>query len=254
MATTAMAWSSLPIFLIRVLSPALVFLATTSLFLSRPPPSSNNSPITSVVVATRVPRRALILTLLSLSALSFLLDGLTLVLYAVLDKSWPRSSGIQINAVVGLAAFAGLAALGSWKDIQGVDVWFLKRTKAAIAAALGLDIALVVLLGLSIQRIPNCKTPCQYQIILVLFIQGPSSAVPSTYQVAPSPSLPHFSRPASCPFAYRTPLTSRRLHRCTERWKRRHSFTYSILFSSFARIECPTIHRPFCSCWSVRRC
>jgi len=73
-----------------------------------------------------------------------------------------------------------------------VDVWFLKRTKAVIAAAWGLDIALVVLLGLSIQRLPNRKTPCQYQIILVLFIQGPSSPVSFTYQVVLHLAFPTF--------------------------------------------------------------
>jgi hypothetical protein len=35
---------------------------------------------------------------------------------------------------------------------------------------LGLDIALVVLLGMSMQHLPNCKAPCQIQIILMLFI------------------------------------------------------------------------------------
>lgn len=155
------------ILIIRVISPTLVLLSTFSLFFTHPPLPSTPSPITSVVVATRVPRRAFVLSLLSLLALSFLLDGLTFVLYAVLDKSWPRNSGIEFNAVLGLTAFAGLAALGSWKDIQGVDVWFLRRIKAVIAVALGLDIALVVLLGISMQALRNCKTSRQIQCLFV---------------------------------------------------------------------------------------
>lgn len=154
--STVMAVPDLPVFLIRVVSPALVLLSTLSLFMARPPAPSSPTPITSVVVATHVPRRALILTLLSLSALTFLLDGLTFAVYAVIDMDWHRHTGIEINTVVGLAAFAGLAALGSWKDIQGVDVWSLRRIRSAVAAALALDIALVTLLGLHIQSLREC--------------------------------------------------------------------------------------------------
>lgn len=141
----------LQILVLRVTSPALVFLSTLSLVSTHLSPPSSPSPITAVVVATRVPRRALILSLLSLSALTYLLDGLTFTIYAVIDKHWPRHTGIEINAVIGLVAFSGLAALGSWKDIHGVDVWFLKRVRLVIAAALGLDAALVILLGLAIR-------------------------------------------------------------------------------------------------------
>jgi hypothetical protein len=154
------------ILIIRVLSPTLVLLSSISLFFNHPQSPPSPSPITSVVIATRVPRRAFILILLSLSALSFLLDGLTFVLYVVLDKYWPPNSGIEFNALLGLTAFASLAVLGSWKDIQGVDVWFLKRIKSVIAAALVLDIVLVVLLAISMQALRNRKTSCQIKISL----------------------------------------------------------------------------------------
>ncbi|RDB25444.1 Heavy metal tolerance protein [Hypsizygus marmoreus] len=163
----------LPVFVIRVLSPSLVFLTTISLLFTHPPTPSSPSPITSVVVATRVPRRAVILTLLSLSALTFLLDGLTFVVHAVFAKHWPRYTGIEINAVVGLAAFAGLAALGSWKEINGVQVWLLKRVKATIAAASALDIALAVLLGIHINaskdsppHIPEARSGIPITVVL----------------------------------------------------------------------------------------
>ncbi|KAG5646274.1 hypothetical protein DXG03_003870 [Asterophora parasitica] len=168
----------LPVFAIRVVSPALVFLSTFSLFFTHPPTPSP-SPITSVVVATRIPRRALILTLLSLSALTFLLDGLTFVVHAVVDKDWPRQTGIEINTVVGLAAFAGLAALGSWKDIQGVQVWTLKRIKTTVLLSLGLDVALATLLGLHIQSLKK-SIP-----------HAPETPVP-----IPVPTILHFAFPA----------------------------------------------------------
>ncbi|PFH52007.1 hypothetical protein AMATHDRAFT_57687 [Amanita thiersii Skay4041] len=139
---------SLPILILRILSPSLVLLTTLSLFTSHPSSPSPFSEITSVVVATRVPRRAIILSTLSLSAFTYFLDGISFVVYAVLDKFWPRYTGLDVNAILGLAAFAGLAALGSWKDIHGIEVWFMKRLKFAIFLSLGLDIVLVVLLSM----------------------------------------------------------------------------------------------------------
>jgi len=139
---------SLAVLIIRVVSPAVVLLTTLSLISSRALSPTPPSPITSVVVATRVPRRALVLSLLSLASFTFLLDGLTLVLYAVLTKSWPQNTGIEINAIVGIVAYSGLAAFGTWKDVHDVPVWSLKRVKTAIAIALLLDIAQVVILGL----------------------------------------------------------------------------------------------------------
>lgn len=165
------------IVIIRIISPTIVLLSTTSLLFTHPPNPPTPSPITSVVVATRLPRRAFILSLLSLSALSFLLDGLTFVIYAVLDKYWPLNSAIEINSLLGLTAFAGLAALGTWKDIQGVDVWFLKRIKLVIAIVLGLDLVLVVLLGVSMQALRNRKTSCQIHRLFPSFISPDHSTI-----------------------------------------------------------------------------
>ncbi|KAI0266983.1 hypothetical protein BC834DRAFT_871984 [Gloeopeniophorella convolvens] len=143
---------SLALFALRVISPVLVLFTTISLLATRPPPPQEPSPIISVVVAARVPRRALILSCLSLSAFTYLFDGLVFVIYAVLNKYWPQHTGIDFNALVGLVAFAGLAALGSWKDVKGVDVWFLKRVKISIILSLILDAALVVLYGTSMPK------------------------------------------------------------------------------------------------------
>ena len=105
-----------PLSILRVLTPALVLVTALSLIPTRPPSPKSPSPITSVVVAVHTPRRALILSLLSLASLTFFLDGLTFVIYAVLDKQWPQGTGIEIGAVEGVIAFAGLAAFGAWKD------------------------------------------------------------------------------------------------------------------------------------------
>ncbi|KAH9858534.1 hypothetical protein C2E23DRAFT_908588 [Lenzites betulinus] len=144
-----------PLFILRVLSPSIVFLATLSLFFVRPPSAettSSPSPITAVVVATRTHRRALIYSFLSLVGLTYLLDGLAFVVWAVIRKSWPAFTGLEVNAVVGLAAFAGLAALGGWKEVRGAEVWSLTRLKNAVFVSLALDIAQVVLLALAITR------------------------------------------------------------------------------------------------------
>ena len=130
--------------ILRLASPALVLLAALSVLPARPPPPSEPSPITSVVVATRAPRRALILSFLSLAGLSYLADGLTFVVYAVLSKEWPHKTGIDIGAVEGVVAFFGLAALGAWKDVHGVDVWSTKRVKAGVLVSLLLDVAIAL--------------------------------------------------------------------------------------------------------------
>lgn len=170
---------ALSVFIIRILSPALVLLTTLSLLTLRPQSTQSSSPITSVVVANVVPRRASILSLLSLVSLCYFLDGAAFVVFAVLDKLWPRETGIEINAVVGVAAFAGLAALGAWKDVSGVSVWTLRRVKIAVLFALLLDIALVVLLGLRIRTIRNVPPH-----------------IPETSPQVPIQELLHFALPA----------------------------------------------------------
>ncbi|KAH9168239.1 hypothetical protein EDB89DRAFT_1992643 [Lactarius sanguifluus] len=117
MFATASVATNPTLLVLRVLSPSLVLFTTISLFTTRPPPPPSPSPITSVVVATRIPRRALILSCLTLSSFTYLLDGLAFY--------WPPRTGIDINSLI------RLAALGSWKDVKGVDVWSLKRVKVS---------------------------------------------------------------------------------------------------------------------------
>ncbi|KAG1716106.1 hypothetical protein ID866_1078 [Astraeus odoratus] len=143
--------SASALFAVRVSSPAVVFLAALSILFTKPLSPPSPSPITPVVVQSRVPRRTLIFTLLSLSALSFLIDGLAYVAYAVLNKVWGIGNGVPLASILGLIAYTGLAALGAWKDINNVPVWSFGRVRLSIAIALALDITQVVLLASSIK-------------------------------------------------------------------------------------------------------
>jgi hypothetical protein len=144
------------VFVLRILSPALVLLTVASLLFYRTRialSSSSPPPITSVVVATRLPRRSLILALLSLTAFTYLADGLVFVVYAVINKTWPYGTGIEVNSIIGLLAFAGLAVLGAWKEVSvGNNVWFLSRLKVATFTSLALDLAIVVISALALKQ------------------------------------------------------------------------------------------------------
>lgn len=165
----------LPVLILRVVSPVLVLLSTLSLLFIDPPVPTSPSPIIPVVVAKNVPRRAFILTFLSLVSFIFFFDGLTFVIQAVIEKDWPRNTGIETNSVVGLIAFAGLAVIGSWKDIQGAQIWTLTRVKLSVIVALVLDIALATLLGLRIKALRNgARQFSIFRVMLILFLQdGP---------------------------------------------------------------------------------
>lgn len=145
----ALAGIPLALFVLRIISPSLVLISSLSLFLLQPSPASSPSPITSVVVARRVPRRASILFFLTFCSLTYLGDGLTFIVYAIIKKDWPWYSGVEINALLGVLSFSGLAALGTWKDLHGLPTWELKRVRLAVAFSLILDIALVVLFAQS---------------------------------------------------------------------------------------------------------
>lgn len=162
----------LAIYLVRVSSPLVVFLTAFSLFFKHSSPPPSPSPVVSVVVASRVPRRATILLLLSSVAFTYLIDGLAFVLYAIFQKK-VIDIGAEFNALVGLAAFSGLAALGAWKDVHGVEVWLLKRIKSAVAFSLAMDFALATLLGLSIRssRASTCLMSSPVSLLNITLLQ-----------------------------------------------------------------------------------
>ena len=144
--------TDIALFILRVISPSIVLLTTVSLLTARPSPSLTPSPITPVTVATRIPRYGLILSCLTFSSLIYLVDGLTFVIYAVINKYWPQCTGIEINALIGLVAFSGLAALGTWKEVRGVDVWLLRRMRFSIFLSIVLDATQVALYGTSMPK------------------------------------------------------------------------------------------------------
>lgn len=150
--TPELAPLQLALFAVRVIAPAIVFLSALSV-IPRGVPSNQPSPITSVVVKSQEPRRGLILSFLTLASFSCLSDGLTFVVYAVINKKWPPLTAIEIGAVLGVLAYGGLAALGAYKDINGINVWSFASVKYAILLALLFDTALVVLLAISFKTV-----------------------------------------------------------------------------------------------------
>ncbi|KAJ4468248.1 mitochondrial half-size ABC transporter [Lentinula aciculospora] len=162
--------TALALFLLRVISPAFVFFSSLSLFFLRPSPPTSPSPITSVVIARRIPRRASILLFLTLCSLTYLGDGLTFIVHAIIQKNWPGYSGIEVNALLGVVAFSGLAALGTWKDLHGVPTWDLKRVSLSVALSLVLDIILVVLCSLNSRQ---AGFPSSLSLVMLLHFAFP---------------------------------------------------------------------------------
>jgi hypothetical protein len=156
MSTSTSVATDTMLFMLRIISPSFTLFTTISLLTIRPSPQPSLSPPTGVpqAVSVRIPRRCLILSCLSFSSFIHLFDGLAFVIYAVINKCWPQDTGTEINALIGLVAFSSLAALGTWKDINGVDVWLLKRMKILIFLSLVFDVIQEVLYGTSMPK--NC--------------------------------------------------------------------------------------------------
>ncbi|KAJ3915681.1 mitochondrial half-size ABC transporter [Lentinula edodes] len=169
-----------PIVIVHVISPAFVFFSSLSLFFLRPLPPTSPSPITSVVISRRIPRRASILLFLTLCSLTYLGDGLTFIVHAIIQHNWPWYSGIEVNALLGVVAFSGLAALGTWKDLHGLRIWDLKRVSFSVALSLVLDIALVIMIGLNFRqgRLPYTEKhlagfPSSLSLVMLLHLAFP---------------------------------------------------------------------------------
>jgi hypothetical protein len=139
------------------LSTGIVLLYSLFLGFVRHRPIALASPveISAVVVAHVQPRRALILTLLTFAAFTYLLDEL-IVLFYYLYQDVPSSSayqwrGVELADVLGFMAFSFIIIIGITKDKNGTDFWSRKRLKVGVILALVLDIAYLVLLLLSVR-------------------------------------------------------------------------------------------------------
>lgn len=71
-------------------------------------------------------------------------------------------TGIEPNAIAGIVAFSGLAALGAWKEVHGVDFWTRGRLSFTVFLSLLCDIAHTVLAGLSL-KIWHDQNKCEPQ-------------------------------------------------------------------------------------------
>jgi len=208
--------TTLPIFVLRVLSPALVFITALSLLPLKQAPQPGPSAITSVVVANSIPRRSAILAFLSLTAVSYLGDGLVFVVYAVISKNWPRHTALPLNAVLGLVSFSGIAAIGAWKDVAGANVWSLKRLKLAVFASLSLDIALLAFLALEIhlQLYRESCSSRKFQTRCDPFRSSTHSRGPHSAANFASSRLPDLPSSLPDPLVWSTAHSARGVHPC----------------------------------------
>jgi hypothetical protein len=142
--------SLLALFILRVAGTAFLVLQAASLLLIKATPPPDKSPITDVVVRVLTPRRTLIVTLLSLAALTYFTDAVLVIILAVLTRKWqgaqPEWKGIGISDFLGLIAFLTVAILGNVKEGQGKTVWTRSRVKLFAIAACAFDLAIVLLM------------------------------------------------------------------------------------------------------------
>ncbi|TDL26049.1 hypothetical protein BD410DRAFT_764367 [Rickenella mellea] len=150
------------LFTTRIVFPVLLLATALSLLRLKPasPQDASPSPITSVTVAVKTPRRALILSLLSLVALSYFLDGFALILHSLISKTWQGTpehgwwiaqwGGLEVETLLGLLASGLLAIIGVWKEVERIPVWIKRRVKLWAGIAVDATALEVVLLGLTV--------------------------------------------------------------------------------------------------------
>lgn len=134
-----------------IVSTAVLLLLSLTVAFVRSSPEAKDpalDEVTPILVAHVQPRRALIFSLLSLTAFTYFADGAVNVLRAVLVGTWttPGPVGL-VSYVLGLLSFGLLAIFLSWKDIQGVSAWGRKRVRIIAAVAVLINVAHVILVA-----------------------------------------------------------------------------------------------------------
>ncbi|KAG8811944.1 hypothetical protein FRC18_003192, partial [Serendipita sp. 400] len=146
------------------LSTGLLFAYALFLAFTKHRQATPSSPtaITSVVVASKQPRRALIATLLLFASFTYLLDGLIVLLYFFLrgfrQSYFTQWRGIELADVLGFLAFFSVLVIGIQKEKRSIDFWSRKRLKGFVFLAIVFDVAYLVLLVLAVrifQRRPS---------------------------------------------------------------------------------------------------
>ncbi|KZS98398.1 hypothetical protein SISNIDRAFT_448616 [Sistotremastrum niveocremeum HHB9708] len=163
------------LFVVRIVGPAVLILTAFSLlFVAQPTKPVEQSPITAVVVQVVTPRRSLIITLLSLASCAYFLDGLVIVLVAVIAHVWQSTldlwRGLEIGDVLGLIAFTTLAIVGTVQEARGRLVWTTKRIKFFAATAFAFDLVQLVLLSTSKQFLDESRDDTRRVISVVAFV------------------------------------------------------------------------------------
>lgn len=135
-----------------IASTAVLLLLSLTVAFVRPPPEPKDpaplDEVTPILVARVQPRRALIFSLLSLTALTYFADGAVDVLRAVLVGTWTKSGPVGlVSYILGLLSFGSLAIFLSWKDLQDVSAWGRKRVRVFAALAVTIHVVHVILVA-----------------------------------------------------------------------------------------------------------
>lgn len=143
---------------VRLAFPLILLATSLSVLAIKPALGAIRLHDASSPVAVPSPRRASILSILTLVGLAYFLDGVTLLIHSVISKTWQgipdhghlwqsQWSGLEVESVSGLLASGLLASIGLWKDHHKAPIWTTWRPKFwTIVALIGsiTELSLVV--------------------------------------------------------------------------------------------------------------
>lgn len=156
-----------PLFIFNVVTPSILLLIAILSIFTRPTSSkSETTPddITPVLVPVVTPRRALIITLLSLAAATYFTDAALLIVRAILSQVWGNFGPVSIAGyVIGVAAFFSLAIIGTWKETNGTNIWQTRRVRVFAAFAIVFEIARIIIVATSGDLKRTCTFVARYR-------------------------------------------------------------------------------------------